>query len=144
MRQAASNTPPTVAQNLSRSLAITGVNASNVIAATYTAGYVTGHAAQTDQLYFNGTALGPTVGLGNNIARADSNTELHAFDVTSYLQGSDTVNYSINQSLLGGTGESSVHADLGLLTVTHPVPEPASLALLALGGLVLLTRRRRA
>jgi len=142
MRQAAGATAPYPAQILSRSLAIAGANTSNVISATYTAGYATGHSGQSDQVYFNGTALGPTLGLGNDVARANNNTELHSFDVTSLLQGSDTVNYSIDQSLLGGTGESSLHADLGLLTVTHPVPEPASLALLALGALALLRRCR--
>jgi hypothetical protein len=143
LRQTASATPPGLSQNLSRSLTIAGVNTSNVLAAIYTAEYAVGHTGQTDQLYFDGTALGPTIGLGNDIARANSNTELHRFDVSSYLQGSNTLNYSIDQSVLGGTGESSVHADLGLLTVTHPVPEPASLATLVLGGLALLTRKRR-
>ena len=144
MRQAKQTTnPPYPDKNLSRSLAITGVNTSDVIAATYTAGYATGHAAQTDQLYINGTALGPTASLGNNIARSDSNTEVHSFNVQPYLQGTNTVNYSIDQSLLGGTGESSIHADVAMLTVTHPVPEPGTLALMAAGSAALLALWRK-
>jgi hypothetical protein len=134
MRKTAGATNPKPQKDLDRSLAITGVNTTDVTAATYTAGYATGHSGQTDQVYFNGTALGPTAGLGNDIARVDSNTELHGFDVTAYLQGSNSVLYSIDQSVLGGTGESSLHADWALLTVTHPVPEPASLGILAAGA----------
>lgn len=141
MRKTAGATAPGVAINLDRDLSITGVNTTDVISATYTAGYATGHNGQTDQIYFNGTALGPTAGLGNDIARVDSNTELHSFDVTAYLQGSNSVLYSIDQSVLGGTGESSLHADWTLLTVTHPVPEPATLGLLMLGAAAVLRRR---
>ena len=139
MRQAAGSTPPYPAQVLGRSLAIAGVNTSNVMAATYSAGYATGHIGQSDQVNFNATPLGQT----NDVAQANSGTELHSFAVTSLLQGSDTINYSIDQSLLGGTGESSLHADLGLLTVTHPVPEPASLSVLAMGASLLLLRSHR-
>jgi hypothetical protein len=143
MRQTASTTAPYPKQNLSRSLAVTGVNTANMASAAYIAGYATGHTAQNDQIYFNGTALGPTAGLGNNIARIDSNTELHSFDVTSLIQGSNTVNYSIDQSVLGSPGESSVHADWALLTVAHPVPEPSALALLAVCALASITWARK-
>jgi hypothetical protein len=142
MRKTAGSTAPKPGINLSRSLSITGVNTANVAKAIYTAGYATGHSGQTDQVYFNGTALGPTVGLGNDVARTDSNTELHSFDVTSYLQGSDSILYSIDQSVLGGTGESSLHADWALLTVAHPTPEPATLGLLAMGAMSFLLKRR--
>jgi hypothetical protein len=142
MRQTTSTTAPYPQQNLGRSFAITGVNTSNVTSATYTAAYEGGHAGQTDQVYFNGNALGPTAGLGNDVARGGTITELHSFNVLPFLQGSDTVNYSIDPSLLGGTGESTLHADMALLTVTHPTPEPGTLALLTAGGLALLTMRR--
>jgi hypothetical protein len=142
MRKTAGSTNPKPAKDLDRALAITGVNTTDVTAAIYTAGYATGHSGQTDQIYFNGTALGPTAGLGNDIARVDSNTELHSFDVTAYLQGSNSVLYSIDQSVLGGTGESSLHADWALLTVTHPVPEPATLGILATGAVGLWLKKR--
>jgi hypothetical protein len=144
LRSTTSTSAPFPVKALTSSLSITGVNTADVLSANYTAGYATGHSGQSDQVYFNGTALGPTVGLGNDVARADSNVENHSFNVQPYLQGSNTVGYSIDPSVLGGTGESSMHADWALLTVTHDVPEPASLGLLAFGGLALLARRRRA
>ena len=143
MRGSTSTTKPYPQQNLGRLLNITGVNASNVLSATYTAGYAGGHNGQLDQVYFNGNALGPEDGLGNDIARAGYATELHSFDLTADgLAASDTINYSIDGTALGGTGESTVYPDLGLLTVTHPVPEPGTIALLATGCLVLLAWRR--
>jgi len=140
MRKTAGSSNPKPPMDLDRALAITGVDTADVVSATYTAGYATGHDGQSDQVFFNGTALGPDAGLGNDIARVNSNTELHSFDVTSYLQSSNTVLYSIDQAVLGGTGESSLHADWALLTVTHPVPEPVTLALLAAGAAAVLRR----
>ena len=68
MRGSTSTTPPYPQQNLGRSFTISGVNASNVTSATYTAGYAGGHSGQLDQVYFNENALGPEDGLGNDVA----------------------------------------------------------------------------
>jgi hypothetical protein len=106
----------------------------------------TGDFGQVDQVYFNGTALGPTTGLGNDIARGytgNYDSELHSFDVKNYLQGTNSVLYSIDQSVLGGTGESTLHADWAMLTVTHATPEPATLGLLALGAVAIVRGRRQ-
>lgn len=139
MRKTAGSTNPKPGINLDRSLTISNIDTGNVVSATYTAGYATGHAAQTDQVYFNGNALGAV----NNVATVDNNTELHGFDVASYLADSNSVYYSIDQSVLGGTGESSLHADLAMLTVTHPVPEPSAICLATLGIIGFLTARWR-
>ena len=144
MRGSTSTTPPYPQQNLGRSLNITGVNASDVLSATYTAGYAGAHSGQLDQVYFNENALGLSAGLGNDVARAGYATELHSFDVSGdNLAASDVIRYSIDGTTLGGTGESTLYPDLGLLTVTHPVPEPGTIALLTTGGLVLFIWKRR-
>ncbi len=146
MRGSTSTSAPYPQQNLGRSFTITGVNASNVTSATYTAGYAGGHNGQLDQVYFNENALGPEDGLGNDVARAGYATELHSFDVSGdNLAASDTVRYSIDGTALGGTGESTLYPDLGLLTVTHPLPEPSTIVLLgvAAGTLLVLQWRKR-
>lgn len=140
LRSAAGTTAPYPAQKLGTSLSITGVNTAGATGASYVAGYATGHNGKSDQLYFNGSALGPTAGLGNDVARSDSSTELRSFDVLPYLQGSNAVNYSIDAGILGGSADSPLHTTLGLLTVTHAIPEPASVILAALP--MLLLRRR--
>jgi hypothetical protein len=145
MRKTAGSTAPAQVINLDRDFTINGVNTANVASAIFTAGYSTGDSGQTDQIYFNGTALGPTAGLGNDIARGYSgnyDSELHSFDVTNYLQGTNSVLYSIDQSVLGGTGESTLHADWAMLTVVHPTPEPATLGFLAAGAVGLWLRKR--
>jgi hypothetical protein len=143
MRQTTSTTPPYPVKNLDRAFAISGVNVTNLGMATYTASYAGGHSGQYDQVYFNGTALGTSAGLGNDIARGGYATELRSFNVTGYLTSSNSVHYTIDGVFMGtGTGESTYYPDFGLLTVTHPVPEPSTLALLAAGagGLLVLTR----
>jgi len=145
MRKSAGTSAPTQVINLDREFTFNGVNTANVTSAIYTAGYTTGDSGQTDQVFFNGTALGPTAGLGNDIARGYGGTydaEVHSFDVTSYLQASNYVLYSIDQSVLGGTGESTLHANWALLTVIHPVPEPATLGVLAAGVVGLWLKKR--
>ncbi|MGQ9651551.1 MAG: DUF3344 domain-containing protein [Phycisphaerae bacterium] len=143
MRSTNGSTPPSPVIKLDTSLAINGVNTSDVLSATYTAGYATGHSGKSDQLYFNGTAMGPTAGLGNDIARANNSTEVHTFDVAPYLQASNNLTYSIDATLLGGDPDTPLHATMGLLTVAHPIPEPASLSLLALAALSFGPRTRK-
>jgi hypothetical protein len=144
MRGSTSTSPPYPQQNLGRSLTITGVNASNVTSAMYTAGYAGGHNGQLDQVYFNENALGIAAGLGNDVAHAGYATEVHSFDVSGdNLAAIDTVRYSIDGAALGGTGESTLYPDFGLLTVTHPVPEPSTVVLLVTGTGVFLMMRWR-
>lgn len=143
LRSAAGGTPPYPAAQLSTSLTIDGVNTSDVLSATYTAGYATGHSGKSDQLYFNGTALGEAAGLGNDIARASNATEVHSFDVQPYLLASNNLAYSIDSAVLGGSPDTPLHVTMGLLTVAHPIPEPATFSLLALGALTLIRKRTR-
>lgn len=143
MRSTNGSTPPNPVIKLSTSLTINDVNTSDVLSATYTAGYATGHSGKSDQLYFNGTALGPTAGLDNDIARTDGAIEVHSFDVQPYLQASNNLTYSIDSSVLGGSPDTPLHVTMGLLTVAHPVPEPATLSLLVLAALPLGRRTRK-
>jgi hypothetical protein len=143
LRSTAGSTPPNPAIKLTSSLSITGVNTSDVTSATYTAGYATGHNGKSDQVFFNGTSLGQAAGLGNDVARFDSNVELRGFDVAGSLLATNDVSYSIDTSVLGGAADTPLHLTTGMLTVTHSVPEPASLCLVGLGGLLLMRRRPR-
>lgn len=130
-----------------RSLTITGIDTTAVIGATYIAGYTHGTTGEKDQVYFNGVALGGStndVALGTTSDYGPSN---HAFDVTSLLAGSSTIRYSVGAADIGVSGESYLRANIGLLEVTHPVPEPGTLTLLAvgvfLGGALRLRRVNR-
>lgn len=143
MRSSTSTTAPYPVQNLARSFIIDNVDNSDVASASYTAGYTAGDNGQRDQVFFNGTALGIEAELQNDVARGGYATEFHTFDVTSDLLATNTVRYSIDGAELGGSGETSLYPDWGLLTVIHPVPEPGSLVLLAIAAIALYARRRR-
>jgi len=134
------NTPGATGAPSSRTLTITGVNTANVTSATYYAGYTFGLTGEYNSLSFNGTALGnPTndVAQGSN---ANYGPSVVSSDVTSFLSGTNTVQYSV--AMPGG--EALLQANIGLLEVTHPMatPEPGTLTLLAVGGFVLLAWRR--
>jgi hypothetical protein len=135
-------TPGTNNSPAQRSLTFTGLDTANLIAATYVAGYTHGTTGEKDQLYFNGHALGDAandIALGTSLDYGPSN---HAYDVRSYLTGSSTVRYSVASADVGSSGEGYLRPNIGLLEITHPVPEPATIALLALGAAAILRRRR--
>lgn len=128
-----------------RSLTLSGLNTTNVNSAVYHAGYTHGNTASgtsnLDQLYFNGTALG----VGNDVSTGDAINyppNNLAFDVSGYLAANPTVRYSVNSAELGGTGDTYLRANIGLLEIAHPIPEPATLGLLVLGGLVAGRKRK--
>jgi hypothetical protein len=146
MRSAANNTylSPDV-----RSLTFSGLNVADVNSATYQAGYTHGNTrsgtTNLDKLDFNGNPLGADpkdVSTGNTTSYPPNNL---SFDVTGYLANESTVRYSVNNLELGGTGDTYLRANIGLLAVSHPVPEPSTFVLLASGavGFLRYFARRR-
>jgi hypothetical protein len=123
-----------------RQVAISGVDTVNVTSAHYTTLYTHGDAGQADRQYFNGTQLG-----GNDVAYGQYGTygpDLPTFDVSGYLSANSTVLYDVNT--VGNTaGETSMLAKIGLLEVTHPMPEPTTMGALGLGALAFLLKKRR-
>lgn len=135
--------PGTVGAPMTRSLTISGIDTTDVIAATYTAGYTHGSTGQNDQVYFNGEDLddaGTDVALGTSSDYGSSN---NPFDISLFLMETSTIRYSVDESEIGATAETSVRANVGLLTVTHTatVPEPSTISLLILGTVMLLGMR---
>jgi hypothetical protein len=116
-----------------RTVAIDGIDTSNVTSASYTTLYTHGSLGEADRQYFNGNQLG-----GDDVAYGQYGTygpDLTTFDVTAYLAEDSSVVYN-------ASGETSMLAKLGLLSVTHAVPEPATLTLLAIGAMALIRRKR--
>ena len=137
------NTPGVNGSPSQRTLTFTGIDTTDVTSATYIAGFTHGTTGQKDQIYFNGTTLG---GPGNDVAlgtTSDYGPSNIPFDVTGLLSSSSTVRYSVDAADVGTPGEAYLRANIGLLEVTHPVPEPALLTLMATGAGVLIIRRRR-
>ena len=134
-------TPGTNGSPATRSLAFNGLDTINIGNATYYAGYTHGTTGEKDQVYFNGTTLG---GSDNDVAlgtTSDYGPSNHAFDVTSLLTTTSTAYYSVTAADVGVSGEGYLRANIGLLEITHPIPEPAALALLLAGAVTLLRRR---
>lgn len=123
-----------------RQVAINGIDTANVTSAEFTTLYTHGDAGQADRQYFNGNQLG-----GNDVAYGQYGTygpDLPTFDVSSYLAANSTVLYNVNT--VGSTaGETSMLAKIGLLEVTHPMPEPATLGALCVGAPALMLKRRQ-
>jgi hypothetical protein len=131
-------TPGTNNSPATRTLTLSGINTSNVTGATYIAGYTHGTSGENDQLYFNGRALGNSsndLALGTSSDFGPSNL---SFDVAGYLNATNTTKYSVAAADVGSTGESYLRANIAILAVTHPVPEPSSIFLLLTGGGVLM------
>jgi len=134
------NVPGTNGSPAVRTLALAGINTSNVTSATYIAGYTHGTIGQADQLLFNGHLLGSNpndVALGTTSDYGPNNLP---FDVTGYLDGTNTVRYSVASADVGPSGDTYLRANIGLLEVAHPLPEPSTIALLATGAALLLVR----
>lgn len=114
--------------------------------ATLTALYTYGDYAQNDRLILNGTPVG-----GDNVADHADNfaalnyvPDLVSFDVTALVAQTNVVKFSVDTADgVPDTRESSLRPSLALLTISQPVPEPASAGLLLLGGAAVLAARRR-
>jgi formylglycine-generating enzyme len=126
--------PGTAGSPTERTVAISGVNTSNVVGAQYTAGYTHGTTDQKDQLYFNNTRLGNStndVALGDSLSYGPSNIP---FNVKGLLAATNSIRYSVKESVLGTPGEAYLRANVGLLTVTHPAFPTLSTWLSAASG----------
>lgn len=139
------NAPGTYGSPTQRTLTLTGINTASVTSAAYHAGYTHGSTStgtnNLDQIFFNGTRIGPASNdatVGDTINYPPSHLDL---DVASLLSSTSAVRYSVDGTELGGTGDSFLRANLGVLEVVHPVPEPGSL--LAASMLLGLTLARR-
>jgi len=123
-----------------RTLLFSGLDTTNVTSASYTTLYTHGDLGQADRLFFNGIQLG-----SNDVAYGQYGLygpDLPTFDVTNDLLVNSTALYNVD-AVGSMPGETSLLAKVGLLDVTHPVPEPGTISLLAVGGLTLLIWRRR-
>lgn len=127
----------------SRTLDLGSLSTSNVTDADLYALYIYGDAGQNDKLLLNGTSL-----LGDDVATKNGTASYPAdfvsADATSALQdGNNTLTFTVDPSDVAG-GESSLRPELAVLGVTYSVPEPATVAVLAMGtGLLLATKRKR-
>ena len=134
-------TPGTPGSPAERELSINSINISDVTSASYTAHYTHGTADQFDRIYFNGTQLdGDDVAWGQMGAYGP---DVPTFDVANLLLTNSTVRYSVDETVVGTPSEFSLRAKIGLLEITHPIPEPGTLAVLTLGSLVLMRRRHK-
>ncbi len=130
----------------SRTLTITGIDTDNVASATYIAGYTHGTTTNSaDQLTFNGTSLGVDP---DNVSTGDSSYLPNnlSFDVADLLKEDNTIQFSVYTAADGTTGDTYLRPNIAVLAVTHTVPEPSTLALLAVAGgvaAIFAARRRK-
>lgn len=95
-----------------------------------------------------GTSTGTLFAFNNTVIPDNSGVVPVSFDVTSLVSDWTSGALTNDGILLTGTEGDGLHfyiagADAPSLTITY-TPEPASLALIGLGGLSILARRRRA
>jgi len=131
----------------SRTVSLGSADTSRLVSASLSALYTYGDYGQNDRLYFNGVKLGSddVANHQNNYTALNYVPDLISFDVAGSLAASNAVRFSVDSADgIPGTLETSLRPTWAALAVTQSVPEPGSLALLALGGVALLARRRRA
>jgi hypothetical protein len=126
----------------SRTLNLGSLSDATITQADLYAAYIYGDAGQSDALLLNGTSL-----LGSNVANKNGTADYPADFVHTSVSASNLaltnnqLKFTVAAADVTG-GESSLRPELAVLGVAHPVPEPASLAVLVLGGLAFLAKRR--
>lgn len=115
----------------SRMLNLGSLTSSTSTQADLYAAYIYGDAGQSDALLMNGTSL-----LGSDVATKNGSAAypadfVHAnVSVATLALTNNQLKFSVGAADVS-SGESSLRPELAVLGVTHPVPEPASLAVLA-------------
>jgi hypothetical protein len=94
-------------------------------------------------LSWNGPGLhGDPGGLNGNTWQNTASETLFTFTIDASTFGAGSAGEAIYLDI-DGSGFRGFHIDNVVLTLTDPVPEPSSTALLGLGGLALILRRRK-
>jgi hypothetical protein len=132
----------------SRTLDMGSLGSGTVTSARAHAIYTYGDLNQKDKLLFNGTAL-----VGDDVANKKNGVSSPTYpadvidtDVTSFVQsGTNSLKFTVDAADFdaGASLETSLRPQLAILDVTRVVPEPATLVLLAFGGVAALRRSRR-
>jgi hypothetical protein len=131
---------------ISRTLNLGAIGSQPISQADLYALYIYGDANQKDALLLNGSSL-----LGDDVAKKNGSVAYPADFVYAsvptgdLLTSGNLLKFTVDPADFpqGSTLEASLRPEMAVLGVTHSVPEPASLSVLAMGASLLLMRSRQ-